>query len=92
MNQSEFKTELQREGYQVVYGGAAGGKLTPDHSHEFDARVMVIGGDITITRGGVSQTFHAGDACSIPAGELHAEQIGPQGVAFIAGRRAVTAA
>ena len=92
MNQREFEAELQRDGYEVVYGGAAGGKVNPEHSHEFDARVMVIGGDITITRGGTAQTFRAGDACSVPAGELHAEQIGPQGVAFIAGRRAVTAA
>ena len=30
-----------------------------------DARVMVIGGEITVTRGGKAQTFHVGDSCGL---------------------------
>ena len=33
-------------------------------------------------------TFRAGDSCSVSAGEMHAEHVGPQGVAYVAGRRA----
>jgi hypothetical protein len=29
----------------------------------------------------------AGDSCAVAAGEVHAEHVGPQGVAFITGRR-----
>jgi quercetin dioxygenase-like cupin family protein len=50
---------------------------------------MVIGGAITVTRAGKAQTFGAGDSCAVAAGEVHAETVGPQGVAYIAGRRAV---
>jgi quercetin dioxygenase-like cupin family protein len=88
MNQSEFEADLKREGYQVFYGGLQAGAVNPDHTHDWDARVMVIGGEITLTRGGKAETFRAGGSCTVAAGEVHAEQIGPQGVAFIAGRRA----
>ena len=90
MNQNEFEADLRREGYQVFYGGLRADEVNPDHTHDWDARVMVIGGEITITRGGKAQTFHAGDSCTVAAGEMHAEHVGPQGVAYIAGRRVTT--
>jgi mannose-6-phosphate isomerase-like protein (cupin superfamily) len=88
MNQSEFEADLKHEGYDIFYGGMRAEHVNPDHSHDWDARVMVIGGEITITRGGKPQTFRAGDSCAVPAGEMHVEVVGPQGVAYIAGRRA----
>jgi len=87
MNQSEFEADLRREGYQVFYGGLQAGAVNADHSHDWDARVMVIGGEITLTRGGKAETFRAGDSCAVTAVEVHAEHVGPQGVAYIAGRR-----
>jgi len=87
MNQSEFEAELRRQGYQVFYGGLQAGTVSPDHAHDWDARVMVIGGEITLTRGGKAETFRSGDSCAVAAGEVHAERVGPQGVAYIAGRR-----
>ena len=46
---------------------------------------MVIGGEITLTRGGKVETFRVGDSCAVAAGEIRAEHVGPQGVAYIAG-------
>jgi quercetin dioxygenase-like cupin family protein len=91
MNQRHFEAALRHEGYQVFYGGLKAGEVSAEHSHEWDARVMVIGGELTLTRGGKTETFRAGDSCAVPAGELHAEHVGPQGVAYIAGRRAAAA-
>jgi len=88
MNQSEFEAELRREGYQVFYGGLKAAEVNPDHTHDWDARVMVLAGEITLTRGGKAETFRAGGSCAVAAGETHAEHVGPQGVAYIAGRRA----
>jgi len=87
MNQSEFEADLRRQGYQVFYGGLQAGVVNPDHTHDWDARVMVIGGEITLTRGGKAETFCVGDSCAVAAGEVHAERVGPQGVAYTAGRR-----
>ena len=87
MNQSEFEADIRREGYSIFYGGLKAGVVNADHAHEWDARVMVIGGEITLIRGGKPYTFRAGDSCAVPAGEMHGEQVGPEGVAYVAGRR-----
>ncbi len=87
MNQSEFEADLRREGYDVYYGGLRPGHANPEHSHDWHARVMVIGGEITIGRNGKADTFRVGDSCAVAAGEMHTEQVGAQGVAYIAGRR-----
>jgi quercetin dioxygenase-like cupin family protein len=88
MNQREFEAELQREGYEIFYGGLKAGEVNPEHVHDWDARVMVVGGEITLTRAGKAETFRAGDSCAVAAGEIHVENVGPQGVAYVAGRRA----
>jgi quercetin dioxygenase-like cupin family protein len=88
MNQSEFEAELRRDGYEVRYGGMSAGTVNPEHAHDWDARLMVIGGEITLVRAGKPETFRVGDSCAVAAGELHTEHVGPQGVAYLVGRRA----
>ena len=66
MNQSEFEAELRRQGYQVFYGGLQAGMVNPDHTHDLDARVMVIGGEITLTRGGKAETSVSETAAPLP--------------------------
>jgi hypothetical protein len=66
MNQREFEADLRRQGYQVFYGGLQPGMVNPDHAHDWDARVMVIGGEITLTRDGKAETFRVGTAAPLP--------------------------
>ncbi|MGE0736795.1 MAG: cupin domain-containing protein [Alphaproteobacteria bacterium] len=89
MTQSEFEADLRREGYQVFYGGSRANEVLPEHGHAWDARLMVIGGEITLTRDGKAETFRAGDTCMVPANYPHAEHTGRQGVALIIGRRQI---
>jgi quercetin dioxygenase-like cupin family protein len=42
-------------------------------AHDFDARIMVLSGEITLTRDGKPETFRAGDHCEVPAGCMHTE-------------------
>ena len=88
MTPIEFDADLRREGYQVMNTSLAPNQLNPDHTHDFDARVMVLAGEITIARDGLAKTYHAGDDWLTPARAVHAEQAGPEGVAIIIGRRA----
>lgn len=88
MDRLAFEAELRREGYQVVNSGLQPNVINPDHAHDFDVRVMVLGGEITVTRAGRPETFRAGDTCGFPAGTVHAEHVGPEGVAYVVGRRA----
>ncbi len=89
MNIDAFKADMIREGYAARYSSLPPDHVAPDHTHEFDERVMVLGGEITITRDGKPETFRAGDSCMVPSGSVHAEHVGPEGVAYLAGRRTV---
>lgn len=88
MNQAEFEKKLQAEGYtDTVDRTMEAGHFNPEHTHEFDACVMVVEGEMTIARHGKPETFRVGDVCSMAAGTPHTEQSGPAGVRYLAGRR-----
>ena len=88
MDKPEFETALREQGYQEVADRwMEPNKTNPEHSHEFDARLLILEGAITITREGGERTYHAGDTFAMSAGCLHTEQCGPDGVRYLAGRR-----
>jgi quercetin dioxygenase-like cupin family protein len=87
MNRQEFDAELRREGYRVVNSSQTPNKVVGNHCHDFDAKVLVLGGEITITRDNKAETFRAGQCFMVPAGCMHAEHVGPEGVATLSGRR-----
>jgi quercetin dioxygenase-like cupin family protein len=87
MDHLEFEAELRREGYSVVYSSLKPNMIAPNHCHDFDAKLFVLGGEITITRDNEPETFRAGQCCMVPAGCMHVEHVGPEGVAYVSGRR-----
>ena len=88
MDKTSFESRLREQGYENIGPREmAANTVNADHTHDFDAQVLVLDGEITITRDGKAWTFRAGDSCEVPAGTVHAEQIGPQGVRYLAGRR-----
>ena len=87
MDRLEFEAELRRDGFRVVNASLRPNTREANHCHDFDARLFVLGGEITITRDNNPETFRAGQCCEVPAGCLHAEQVGPEGVAYVSGRR-----
>ncbi|MCA0305483.1 MAG: cupin domain-containing protein [Proteobacteria bacterium] len=81
-----FESDLRREGYEVIHGGQKPCFSEDLHAHDFDARIMVLGGEITLVRNNRAETFRAGDCCEVPAGCLHTAQVGPEGVSYIVGK------
>ena len=71
---------LRREGFEVIHGGQKADFVEEMHAHDFDARIMVLGGEITIGRDGKIETFKAGDCCEIPETCQHTAKVGPEGV------------
>ena len=59
----------------------------PGPGHEFDARVMVLDGAITLVFGKDRVTYGPGDSCSVPAGTMHEEHTDADGVRYVSGRR-----
>ena len=87
MDRIEFEADLRREGYRIVNSSVKPNLVTPNHCHDFDATGFVLGGEITITRDNSPVTFGVGQCFHVPAGCMHAEHVGPEGVALISGRR-----
>jgi hypothetical protein len=50
MARLEFETALKRERYRVVKSSVAPNTLGLNHCHDFDARMVVLGGEITLAR------------------------------------------
>ncbi len=86
MDRAQFEAELTRDGFEIVSREMAPRQVNPEHAHEFDARILVVAGEMTITRDGTAVTYRAGDSCAVPHGCRHAEEAGPAGVSYIAGR------
>jgi quercetin dioxygenase-like cupin family protein len=81
MNRADFEHELEAQGYrEVVDRRMDAGAINPEHAHEFDARVLVLEGEMTIVCDGEERTYRAGDTCALTAGRRHTERSGPEGV------------
>ncbi len=91
MNITEFDTDLRRDGYRVVKTSVKPNLIAPNHCHDFDAKSLVLGGEITITCNNTAVTYRAGQCFAVPSGTMHAEHVGPEGVALLSGRRRASA-
>lgn len=87
MDRTQFETELQRDGYEIVVNTMQPDQLNPEHSHSFDARLMVVAGTMTIECAGDRHTYNVGETFSMQNGRLHSEHAGPAGATYVAGRR-----
>ena len=87
MERTEFEAALQRDGYQVVVNTMQPGAINPEHAHDFDARLLVVAGEMTILAEGQRNTYKVGDTFSMTNGCRHSEHAGPDGATYVAGRR-----
>jgi quercetin dioxygenase-like cupin family protein len=87
MDKAEFEAGLRSDGFRVVNSSVKPNLVAPNHCHDFDARAFVLGGEITITRDNTQVTYREGQCFEVPTGCMHAEHVGPEGVALLSGRR-----
>lgn len=88
MEQTAFENELREQGYaEIADRRMAPDAVNPEHAHQFDARLLVLEGSMTITAEGTERTYRAGDTFTMAAGCRHSERSGPEGARYIAGRR-----
>ncbi|MGE0724460.1 MAG: cupin [Alphaproteobacteria bacterium] len=87
MDSDAFKARLQRDGFQVEAKGMAANEHRDEHAHPFDVEALVTAGRITITCGGAPRTYGVGESFTMKAGMPHMEDVGPEGVEYIVGRR-----
>ena len=78
LSREAFESDLRREGFEVMHGGQKPGFAEELHAHDFDVRIMVLSGEITVSRDSKAETFRAGDHCEIRGG-LPAHRAGRAG-------------
>jgi quercetin dioxygenase-like cupin family protein len=58
-----------------------------DHAHPFEAKALILAGEIRIHAGGEIKIYRAGDVFHLRRDEPHRESYGPEGVDYLSGRR-----
>lgn len=92
MNRAEFEADARRDGYDLREGEIKPNTHNAPHTHDWDARLFVLDGHLTLVRGNGPETFGPGDSCTQPAGTLHEEHTEADGVRYIAAKRAAARA
>jgi len=88
MDRDDFVEMLAREGFKttVLVEREANGVLD-HHSHEFEAKALILEGDLTIRVKGVDKHFKPGDVFHLLANVEHSERYGAKGVCYLVGRK-----
>jgi quercetin dioxygenase-like cupin family protein len=88
MQAEDFAQTLRDEGFGevVTVTRPAGGSLDV-HTHPFEAKALILTGEIRLQLGDAAQVYAAGDVFHLQAHEPHAEFYGPQGVTYLVGRK-----
>ena len=88
MDQESFIAQLQQQGFSDVstVTRAPGGYLDT-HTHPFEARALILAGDIRITCDGRETLYRPGEMFHLDHGEPHTESYGPEGVTYLVGRK-----
>lgn len=87
MDVAAFQDRLRRDGYVTEISGIAPDVSRAPHAHPFDVAALVIEGALTLTCDGRQQTYRPGDEFTMPAGTMHGEDTGADGVRYVVGRR-----
>jgi mannose-6-phosphate isomerase-like protein (cupin superfamily) len=87
IDEAGFRAALARDGFEPFERSLPPGPRSEEHTHPFDARLLILEGAFTVALGGKPVTFRPGDVCEVAAGAPHTEEPGPEGVRYIAGRR-----
>ncbi|CAM3684885.1 cupin [Polaromonas hydrogenivorans] len=88
MEREEFGHILAAEGFEqaVTVTREPDGFLVM-HTHPFEAKALILSGELRIKTALAEQTYQAGQVFHLLAGEPHAERYGPEGVAYLVGRK-----
>ena len=87
-NTAEFEQQLRRDGYlDIKHRLLDCGENTQPHTHDFDTRLLVLEGEMTVVCAGTHRTYRAGEILEISAGAEHCERYAANRLSFVAGLR-----
>jgi quercetin dioxygenase-like cupin family protein len=88
MTEQEFTVLLDRDGFrEQERRRMPGGMSNTDHVHDWDARLLVLEGSLTVSFADGAKTFLPGEYCTVPTGVVHHEVYSDGGSEVYIGRR-----
>jgi quercetin dioxygenase-like cupin family protein len=88
VNLVEFEPTLRQDGFdEIVIKELPAAAQNNSHGHSFDAKALILEGEITLTVDGVATVYPEGTVFYVPAGCLHQETVPAGGVRYLLGKR-----
>lgn len=88
LNVPELEKKLHTEGFRHTYVWEDGPDCRySDHTHPVETAHIILEGEMTLTMGGQSRTYRAGERCDVAAGAVHAARMGPEGCRYLIGEK-----
>ena len=88
INESALRKQLAAEGFSHTFAWQDGPHtFYPDHTHGGLTAHIILDGEMTLTMGGNSQTYQAGERCDVPSGVVHSARMGPSGCTYLVGEK-----
>ena len=89
MDSRPLERQLLAEGFRRVYTWTdSAHAFYPDHTHAVDTAHILLEGAMTLTCGGATRTYSAGERPpDVPAGAVHSARMGPDGCRYLIGEK-----
>jgi len=73
-----LRTSVWQDGANAFY---------PDHTHAVETAHIILDGEMTLTQGGETRTYTAGERCDVPADAVHSAKMGTRGCKYLIGEK-----
>lgn len=88
MDRDSFLDQLRAAGFEQVTTVTREPHVALDvHTHPFEARALILEGEISITCVGRETVYRPGEVFHLAHAEPHSERYGPKGVTYLVGRK-----
>ena len=86
----DFEATAKADGFdEVMVRDWAPGQVVPSHDHPFEARAIVVQGEMWLTVGEATQHIVEGGGFALQPHVLHSERYGSEGATYWVARRLV---
>ena len=89
MDELEWRKQVRQVGFADISNIEwAPGLFNDMHTHDFEANLFVVSGEMTVKTDDEEITCGAGESGALDAGVSHSELVGSAGVSFLIARKA----
>ena len=88
MDREAFTESLTKDGFPEAVVVTREANIETDvHEHSFEAKALILEGELHIREGDEERAYKVGDVFHLPANKPHSERYGSSGVTYLVGRK-----